>query len=133
MGRKSQINGSQGEKKVELCLRENGYWVHLIQRRNDGSQPFDIVAIKGAISFLLDSKFVDKGLRFDFDDIQPNQIAAMKYARDFAGIQNIGFAITFKETDSISFMSFAKYEKEKKEGKISVHAYDLIDLWKVIK
>ncbi len=123
MGMKSQRNGNLGEAIVERFFRKRGYWVHITKRAANGSQPVDVIAIKGDKAVLVDAKYVSAGKngRFYFEDVQPDQVTALRYASDFAGIRNIGFAIVFEGyEDHPSFLSFAYYEAVSILGQTSV-------------
>lgn len=96
MGRASQENGRLGEQIALEFLKKKGYWVHDTGRNSAGSQPVDLIAVKRGHVWLLDAKFVRReDPSFRFSDIQPNQITTMRYAREFAGIDNLGFFIVF--------------------------------------
>lgn len=123
MAIKSKINGDKGERIVANYFSSLRYWVHIIKRNNSGQQPFDIVAIKGNYysgecdAWLVDAKYVEKGDRFYFEDIQPNQIESMSYARDFAEIPHVGFWIVFgNDTENIYFLPLIKYNYLAKLG-----------------
>lgn len=134
----SKKNGDHGELIVGRSMHEMGYWVHLTQRNRSGAQPVDIIAAKHAdqdvlgpiskdVVWLLDAKYVEKGDRFYFSDIQPNQIESMRMARDFAKLSNIGFAIIFAEFSEriVYFLPFNAYENMAKYGSKSVHRIDI--------
>lgn len=134
MGMKSKENGKIGEAIVESLLRKYGYWVHVTQRRVDGSQPIDVIAIRGNTPLLLDAKYVESGKRFDFSDVKPNQVSAMNYAMGFAGIKNCGFAIIFKELgDNVWFLWFHDYLKMKEGERASVAKEELVNLETILK
>ena len=136
MAIKSNQNGSKGELIVQNLFRDLGYWAHVTQRSRSGSQPIDIIAAKGheyqSISYcpttwFVDSKYVEHGDRFDFDDIQPNQIESLRYIRDFAKIKGeLGFAIMFGDFDDkvVYFLPFEMYENVVSRGMKSVHMQD---------
>ena len=139
MALKSKKNGDNGEYLVAKHLHDDlGYWVHLTQRNRSGSQPVDIIAAKHSskcafgdreedVVWLLDAKYVQNGERFDFSDIQPNQIESMKMAKEFARLGNIGFAIIFAEfsEEIIYFLPFDLYEKLSHRGVKSIHRIDM--------
>ena len=96
MGMTSQENGRLGEAIALEFLKKKGYWVHDTGRSAAGSQPVDLIAVKKGSVWLLDAKFVRKeDPSFRLSDIQPNQITSMRYAKGFAGIENLGFFIVF--------------------------------------
>ena len=137
MGIKSKINGNKGEDIVKKLFVSKKYWVHVIKRDRKGAQPCDIVAIKGNWSgsdcaWLVDAKYVDGGDRFDFSDIQPNQIEAMEYASDYADIRNIGFAIVFSSDEKVRFLSYWSYVRLLENGNRSVKAEQLPELERLV-
>lgn len=128
MGLKSKINGAKGETAVSRALSSRGYWVHVIKRDRQGSQPCDIIASKGTyargdVTWLVDAKYVETGDRFDFSDVQPNQPEAMEYALGRCRLANVGFAIVFGE--QIRFMPYHLYESLSEQGAKSVKAEEL--------
>ena len=136
MAYKSRQNGIKGEFIVVNLFRTYGYWTHLVQRNRSGAQPVDVIAIKGYVgsddeyhvrSWLIDAKYVERGDRFDFDDIQPNQIESLRYAKDFAGIKrDAGFGIIFGEFDEqVYFLPLDKYEEIVASGGKSIHRRDM--------
>lgn len=131
MGTKSYQNGKRGEDIVSKYLSERRYWVHNIQRRPNGSQPVDIVAIKSNNPLLLDVKYVSAAKYdvFSFSDVQADQETSMQYAIDYAYIEsnNVGFAIVLeRDEDEIRFLKYDEYKTMRyKEGKGGVHAYSL--------
>ena len=147
MAIKSKKNGEHGELSVAQLLHEMGYWVHITQRNRSGSQPVDIIAVKHSsmsafgpreedVAWLLDAKYVESGERFNFDDIQPNQIDSLRMAKNFAHLGNIGFGIIFAEfsTEFVYFLHFDLYERLVAQGRKSVHRIDIptIDEWEAV-
>lgn len=129
MSSASAKNGDKGERRVVSLLASKGYWATVLQRSRTGSQPFDIVAIRkdgvrGNDVLMLDAKYVEKGYRFAFDDIQPNQIESMSFSSDITNA-TIGFAIVFGEIeDRIMFFPYDDYIRMKDVAR-SVNASSL--------
>lgn len=128
--------GNKTERNVAKKFRSFGYWNHILAKRTEG-QPCDIMAAKGlyvknkieTIVWLVDAKHVENKVSFSFDDIQPNQITSLGYARDFANITGTrgftGFVIFFERDAQLRWFSFDNYEKLAKEGAKSVNMNDL--------
>lgn len=120
--------GNKTEKDVVSILREHGYWVYRCAMKNNG-QPVDIIAIKGGQKYhvwLIDGKHVTTNkVSFVFNRIEPNQITSLRYARDFAGIENTGFAIEFERTGEFYYLPFSKYEELAENGYKSVNLSEL--------
>ena len=144
MALKSKRNGDNGEYLVAMHFHDLGYWVHQVQRNRSGAQPVDIIAAKhssqssfGAreedVVWLVDAKYVQSGQRFDFSDIQANQIESLRMARDFARLGNLGFAIIFADfsPEMPYFLPLDLYEKSVASGAKSIHRTDMatIDEW----
>lgn len=137
MGLKSKINGNIGEDIIKKTFASANYWVHVVKRDRQGSQPFDIIAAKGMWNgsdrvWFVDCKYVERGGRFDFSDIQPNQIEAFTFALERANIRNCGFAIVFAESNSIRFLPFMSYSILAGRGERSVRAEELAELATVL-
>lgn len=52
----NKIKGTQFEKKMCEMLAEQGWWVHFIQPKQNGAQPFDIIAVKSGTAVAIDCK-----------------------------------------------------------------------------
>lgn len=130
MGLKSKENGKKGEAIVRDFFRKRKYWVHVTGRSNSGSQPVDIIACRGTTPVLLvDAKYVEKGERFSFEDIQPDQITSLRYARDYAGLTKLGFVIVFGEHDNdMRFLSLDALESMKYMEYASVKRTEMLTL-----
>lgn len=93
--------GSEFEQKLCQYFADFGYWVHFINPAPDGSQPFDIIAVKGiqhghSISehvVAVDCKTLsDREKRFPLNRMEDNQISAFTLLNS-KGIHNTYFAI----------------------------------------
>lgn len=70
--------GNNFEKEYAELLRKKGYWVTFLSpRKNIGSQPCDLIAIKNDFPILIDCKMCDKHL-FPINRIEENQRQAFK-------------------------------------------------------
>ena len=70
--------GNDFEKEFAELLRKKGYWVTFLSpRKNIGSQPCDLIAIKNDFPILIDCKTCDKHL-FSINRIEENQRQAFK-------------------------------------------------------
>lgn len=104
--------GNKTEKTTSSIFRENGYWVYNCPKSQSGSQPFDLIAIKGGINYIVwfvDGKHVrEKEASFKLDRIEPNQWSSMEYASGFAkvNVENMGFAIEFERTNEFYWLSY---------------------------
>ena len=68
------MTGREFERWMENKLSRCGYWVHRMAESNTGSQPFDIIALKGHSVFALDCKVIStKRPYFPFSRVEENQ------------------------------------------------------------
>lgn len=120
--------GNKTEKNVISILRERGYWVYNTAHKING-QPIDIIAIRGGenpSSWLLDGKHVrEESPSFPLSRVEPNQWSTMLYARGFANIKNLGFAVQFDRTGEIYWLSFDKALDMKEKNIKSIKLNDL--------
>ena len=111
MATNSQI-GSEYEELAAQILLKHGYWAYITQRKV-GGQPVDVIAAKKKnghdVMYLLDVKHVEKDkISFVLDRIEPNQLVSLLYAKDFAGLDRLGFAIYFERVDTWYWLPFEK-------------------------
>ena len=92
------MTGREFEKYMVDWLNEKGFWVHRMAESNTGSQPFDIIALKGYSVYAFDCKVIStKRPYFPFSRIEENQKRAFEklYLR-YAGNLLCGFVIYFE-------------------------------------
>lgn len=119
----NQQRGKDLEKRFMEYLSRQGYWVHFMHPAPDGSQPFDIIACKGAgnqglvnvIAF--DCKTLG-GDRFPLDRVEDNQRTAFKLLNR-KGIHNTYFVIEQHE-NVVRIVPSQDIEKAIKMGKKSI-------------
>ena len=117
--------GNATEKNICKVFKNHKYWVYNLPKKANG-QPCDVVALKDNISWFVDGKHVrNEAVSFTFDRIEPNQLAAMEYAKNFAGLKNVGFVIFFDRTKKLYWFSYDKYIYMKRFGKKSVNYEEL--------
>lgn len=122
--------GAATEKFVAKTFKKHGYWSTILQKKQDGSQPCDIVAgkqVSGSCKmWLVDAKHVsEEKVSFTFDRVEANQISSMQYAAGFAGLTNTGFAIYFDRTKQLYWLPFYKFMQLFNFGEKSVNLADL--------
>lgn len=67
--------GTAFEKRICDILNHDGWWVHFIEPKQNGAQPFDIVAVRNGRAIAIDCKTcVNK--RFSIERLEDNQITA---------------------------------------------------------
>lgn len=119
--------GNETEKTVSGLFREKGYWVYNCPKSQSGSQPFDLIAIRGGQEYMVwfvDGKHVrENEVSFTLNRIEPNQWASMQYASDFAKIntENIGFAINFERTNTFYWLSYKEALNALNNGEKSIN------------
>ena len=135
---KQMANGNAAEKQVVDIFRQHHYWVHDMAKSQSGSQPVDIVAIRGSSSsWLVDVKNVRKDeISFPFSRIDANQLSCMKYANEWALIpkQQLGFVVVFgRHPDSPVYLSYDSYLEMVRKEKKSANYEDMVDFSTYIK
>ena len=110
------MTGREFERLMEHKLSEHGYWVHRMAESNTGSQPFDIIALKGYSVFALDCKVIStKRPYFPFSRIEENQRRAFEKLYDcYKSVLLCGFLIYYK--DDVYLLDYAKAKMWMEEG-----------------
>lgn len=134
MKSKQLILGNKVEQCIAKIFKENKYWAYIIPKKISG-QPFDVIACRKNTNWFIDAKHLESDkASFPFDRIEPNQRTSMGYARIFAGIQNLGFAIQWDRDDSrVFFLSYDKLIELEEKGLKSAKIESLDDFTEVIK
>lgn len=73
----NKVLGTKYEQEVCDLLAANGFWVHFISPAPDGSQPFDIIAVKQGQAFAIDCKTCVEN-SFPITRLEDNQIMAFE-------------------------------------------------------
>lgn len=126
MGNNKKI-GNNTESLVLNSLKQNGYWCHLFAYNVYG-QPCDIIALKNDTSFLIDAKHCSTD-RFNFGNIEPNQLTCFAYARQ-CGVKNLGFAVFFEKRKELKWLPYDLVVKDKEQKSVGV--VELEDFYEVI-
>ena len=119
----NQQKGKDLEKRFMKWLSSQGYWVHFMHPAPDGSQPFDIIACKGASNSGLasvaafDCKTLE-GNRFPLSRVEDNQRTAFQLL-NLKGIHNTYFVIEITE-NIVHIVPSQDIEKAIKMGKKSI-------------
>lgn len=87
--------GNATEKKACESLSSHGWWAHRFEKKKNGSQPCDIVALKGNASMLLDAKHCLKPY-LPTGRIEANQLTCFEMAHN-RGIK-CGFVCEYADT-----------------------------------
>lgn len=116
--------GNDTESKCLQMLQDNGYWCHLFAYNKNG-QPCDIVAIKNNTALLIDVKHCSEE-RFEFKNIQPNQLSCFEYAQS-CGNNYVGFMIYFEKEKTWKWLPYSAVKAFLKNGIKSVKIYETID------
>ena len=69
--------GTAFEKRVCDMLNRDGWWVHFIEPKQNGAQPFDIIAVKRGRSIAMDCK-TSSSNRFSIKRLEDNQVLAFE-------------------------------------------------------
>lgn len=127
MGNSKQLQvGNDAERYVKEIFKKYGYWAYNTPKAKDGSQPVDIIALKGHNNWLVDVKHVrGEDISFAFARIEANQLTCMDYAKNFAHLNCLGFAIVFERLNKCMFLPYTDYLMLKSDNKKSVNASEL--------
>ena len=130
MGCKQLKNGNRDETIVVDLFKKHRFWAHNFSKDSSGAQPVDVIAIRKNENWLVDVKNVRKeDVSFPFSRIEPNQLTCMDYARNWAGIENLGFVICFERGElKPLFLTYDKYLEMSQNGCKSVKMTDLEEL-----
>ena len=125
------MTGREFEKWIESKLNECGYWVHRMAESNTGSQPFDIIALKGHSVFAFDCKVIStKRPYFPFSRIEENQKRAFEKMQDcYRGMLLCGFLIHYKDDVYLLDYDIAKKWMEAGKKGITLMEELKIDCW----
>lgn len=102
--------GTQFEREIVKLLYGMGYWVHFISASPNGSQPFDIIAVKNDHAICGDCK-TSKSPIFSLERLEDNQICAFE---TWIKKGNSDPIIFVKYCDKVYFLSYLRLSKEKK-------------------
>ena len=69
--------GTEFEQEICKMLKEQGWWVHFIEPKPDGSQPFDIIAVRQGRAVAIDCKTCASEA-FNISRLEDNQIFAFE-------------------------------------------------------
>ena len=69
--------GTDFEKRMCDLLSKDGWWVHFIEPKMNGSQPFDIIAVRYGRAIAIDCK-TSSSNRFSIKRLEDNQIYAFE-------------------------------------------------------
>jgi hypothetical protein len=119
-------NGNKAEKEFAEYMHGKKYWVHIMARDGRGNQPFDAIAIKNNMPWMVDVKNVESGEVFALNRVEPNQIGAFKVLMA-TGNTNCGFAIRFG-LSGFYFLMFVDYLKLIEEGRTVVTKKELLPI-----
>lgn len=105
--------GNDFEREFVKLLTEKGFWVHFIEPKPNGSQPFDVIAVKNNDAYVFDCKTcVSKW--FSIDRLQDNQVMSFE---KWLSVGNTMPYIAIKYKDTILLLP---YDRLKEEGKINL-------------
>ena len=125
------MTGREFERWVENKLSDCGYWVHRMAESNTGSQPFDIIALKGHGVYAFDCKVIStQRPYFPFSRIEENQKSSFEKMQDcYRGMLLCGFLIYFN--DDVYLLDYDIAKKWMEAGKKGIPLMEelKIDCW----
>lgn len=101
--------GTEFEREICRKLQHDGWWVHFIEPKQNGSQPFDIIAVRYGRAVAIDCKTCADD-RFNISRLEDNQIFAfdrwLKCGNDMP-------EVVVKHEDSIYVIPYDYLKNEK--------------------
>ena len=73
----NKMRGTCFERKMCTLLSNEGWWVHFIEPKQSGAQPFDIIAVKNGRALAIDCKTCVND-KFPLSRLEDNQIYAFE-------------------------------------------------------
>ena len=123
---KQNIVGKKSENDISTLFKSRKYWALIIPKTVAG-QPFDIIACKEDVAWLIDVKHLEASkASFAFERIEPNQRTSMYYAKAIANMKNLGFVINWeRDVSRHFFLSYDKLTEMEKNGLKSARIEEL--------
>lgn len=118
--------GKKSEQELAQQFHDKGWWVHLLQPDDFGNQPFDLIAVKNNLAWMLDVKNVEGSELMGFGRIEPNQRGAFDILTK-TGSYQCGFALKFD--DGFYFFSYLDFLNLEKEKRFTILKKELLSLW----
>ena len=100
--------GNAFEREFCLYLASQGWWVHFIIPARDGSQPFDVIAVKCGIAKVFDCK-TSSGKRFPYGRLEENQKMAFE---KWIACGNSEPYIAVKYNENIYLIEYSRLKRE---------------------
>ncbi len=107
--------GTFFEKEFVKLLGSNGYWAHRMAEAEDGSQPFDVIAVKDKIAYAYDCKTCD-AKTFSISRLEENQILAFE---KWLSCKNTEPMIAIKTKNG--HIILVGYQELKEKGRIKLY------------
>lgn len=106
---KQMILGNSAEEYIAKYFHNKKYWAYILPKKI-GGQPFDVIACRKKDIWFVDGKHLETEKNsFPFSRIEPNQWTSMQFAKNFAGIENVGFVIVWEKCPETPF--YLSYDK----------------------
>lgn len=122
---RNEQKGRNFENDYAKILESQGYWVHIIERKKDGSQPFDIIACKDDVAIGIDCKTC-VGKRFTLERIEDNQEYAFERFTE-RGNSFCYFVILSEELKTIFNIPAMKLIESKRKGVKSINLEKVVE------
>ena len=117
----NKVLGNSFEKEYAKILRERGYWVtFLTPKKNIGSQPCDLIAIKDDEPILIDCKTCKTHL-FPINRIEENQRQAFKR---YSKCGNTKFILAIKYNNRIYKINMKDIDFKQKNLDLEGRTYE---------
>lgn len=117
----NKVLGNSFEKEYAKILRERGYWVtFLTPKKNIGSQPCDLIAVKDDKPILIDCKTCKTHL-FSINRIEENQRQAFKR---YSKCGNTKFILAIKYNNRIYEINMKDIDFKQKNLDLEGRTYE---------
>lgn len=114
----NQKIGTEFEQDFSDQLFSWGWWVHFMQPSPEGSQPFDIIAIRGNDVMCIDCK-TNNGSRFTLSRVEDNQHASFTMLNE-RGFHRTLFAVKNTKTNIVHIIPYEEICKALARGEKSI-------------
>ena len=119
------MTGKEFEQMFCRELKENGWWALNIPKSRTGSQPFDVIAIKGHCIMAVDCKVMSgRSAAFPLERVEDNQWLSFQSLRDKSAHTLTGLIVLHEQTSLVCFLDYRKLRMAVQLGKKSIDLHD---------
>lgn len=118
----NKTRGAEFEERWCNILSKWGYWAAFIPPKKDGSQPFDVIAIRHGTPFAYDCKTL-KGNRFPLERIEENQKSSFRKLWKH-GVSTLNVLIVIENENGIYQIPYVLLSELIEKGQKSINLSD---------